>query len=180
AQSLVGVHPVEIPIRPAAPRSHLRRIATLIGIILLAGILALVVFGYVQLQRFSEPVPPDVVTLPPSVPESSAEPISPAPRLPEPPPSATDGERPPPDTPAGGALNVEVRATDQSWVRVVADGAEVFQGLLVPGDVRTWRAERSITIRVGNSDGVQVLVNGRVFQPSTPGRVWEETIEAPQ
>jgi len=179
-QSIVGVHPVEIPIRPAAQRSPLRRGATLAGIFLLAGVLVVGIFGYLQLRRFGEPVPPETVAPPPAVPESSAEPVTPNPRVPEPPPSETEPERPAPVTPPVGGFNVEVRASDASWVRVIADGAVAFQGILAAGDVRTWRAERSLTIRVGNSEVVQVLVNGRVFQPTTPGRVWEETIEAPQ
>jgi cytoskeletal protein RodZ len=180
-QSIVGVHPVEIPIRPAAQRSPLRRGATLAGIFLLAGVLVIGIFGYLQLRRFGEPVPPETVTPPPAVPESSAEPVKPNPRIPEPPPSETEPERPPPITPPPvGGINIEVRASDASWVRVIADGAAAFQGILAAGEVRTWRAERSLTIRVGNSEAVQVLVNGKVFQPTTPGRVWEETIEAPQ
>lgn len=180
AQSIVGVHPVEIPIRPAVPRSPLRRAATLAGIFLLAGLVVVGIFGYLQLRQFSQPVPPETVTPPPAVPKSSAEPVTPNPRLPEPPPAETEAERPPPVTQPVGGINVEVRASDASWLRVVADGAEAFQGIVAPGDVRTWHAERSLTIRVGNSEAVQVLVNGKVFQPKTPGRVWEETIEAPQ
>lgn len=180
AQSIVGVHPVEIPIRPAAPRSPLRRAATLAGIFLLTGLVVVGIFGYLQLRQFSQPVPPETVTPPPAVPKSSAEPVTPNPRLPEPPPAETEAERPPPVTQPVGGINVEVRASDASWLRVVADGAEAFQGIVAPGDVRTWHAERSLTIRVGNSEAVQVLVNGKVFQPKTPGRVWEETIEAPQ
>lgn len=180
AQSIVGVHPVEIPIRPVAPRSPLRRGATLAGIFLLVGVLGVGILGYLQLRRFGEPVPPETVTQPPAVPEPSAEPVNPNPRIPEPPPSETEPERPPPATQQTGGINIEVRTTDPSWLRVVADGAEVFQGILEGGAVRTWRAERSLTIRVGNSEAVQVLVNGKELQPNTPGRVWEETIEATQ
>lgn len=180
AQSIVGIHPVEIPIRPVAPRSSLRRAATWAGALLLAGVLIIGIFGYLQLRRFGEPVPPETTSPPPqTLPGSSAEPVTPSPRIPEPPPGS-EPERPPPPTTEAGAISVEVRASDASWIRVVADGSEAFQGILQAGDVRTWRAERSVTIRVGNSEAVQVLVNGRPFQPSDPGRVWEETIEAPQ
>lgn len=181
AQSLVGMHPIEIPIQAAAPRSPLRRAAMYAGAILLAGLVVVGVIGYLQLRQFSAPVPPEAVTPPEKVPAPSAEPAQPLPEVPEPPQTGREAERPrpaiPPPVPAGG-VNLEVRASDTSWIRVIADGEQVFQGLVEAGDVRTWHAERSLTVRVGNVPAVQVLVNGEVVQPKTRGRVWEETFDA--
>ncbi|HET6946520.1 MAG TPA: RodZ domain-containing protein [bacterium] len=174
-QPIIGVHGVEVPIQPAAPRSPLRRAATFGGLILLAGLLVVGAVGYFQLREFSAPLPPEAVTPPPPAPPS-AEPILPPPAIPEPPVGDAKDQREPP--PVGG-VNVELRATGPSWVRVVADGESAFQGILEAGDVRRWHAERRLTIRVGNSHAVEVRVNGEAFEPPPRRQVWEETFEAP-
>ena len=180
AQLIIGVHGVEIPIQPAAPRSPLRRAATYGGLILLVGLLVVVAVGYFQLREFSAPVPPEAVTPPPPAQPAppSAEPIQPPPAIPEPPVGDAKDQREPAPSPVGG-VNVELRATGPSWVRVVADGESAFQGILEAGDVRRWHAERRLTIRVGNSPAVEVRVNGEAFKPPPRRQVWEESFEAP-
>jgi len=180
AQPLVGAHPVEIPIRPASPRAPLRRAAAYAGGILLASLIAVGIAGYLQVRQFSQPVPPEAVAprpppRPAQPPGPSTPPAPPAPRSAGPLEAARRG--PPLSLPRG--VTLEVRVSERSWLRVVADGQEVFQGLVPAGETRTWQADRTLTIRVGNSPGVQVLVNGEAYRPRTPGRVWEETFRAP-
>jgi len=178
-QPIMGLYGVESPIQPAEPRSPLRRAATYGGLILLAALLVVGAVGYFQLREFSAPVPPEVVTPPPDQPAPpAAEPIQPPPAIPEPPVGDAKDRREPGPPPVGG-VNVELRATGPSWVRVVADGESAFQGILETGDVRRWHAERRLTIRVGNSPAVEVRVNGEAFEPPPRRQVWEETFEAP-
>lgn len=175
AQSIIGATAVDVPIRPTATRSPLRRIGTVAGIVLLAGFLVVGVFAYLQVRQFVEPVPPQAIA-PPAPP--------PAPR-PQPAPPRSGVQATPLPSPApprvlpAGRVTVEVRARDTSWLRVTADGERVFQGFVRSGDVRSWRAQRRLTIRVGNTPAVQVLVNGQPVQPKTPRRVWEQTFTAP-
>lgn len=181
AQPIIGVHGFEIPIQPAAPRSPLRRAAKYAGLILVVGLLAVGAIGYLQLRQFNAPVPPEAVAPvhpAPSQPPPSAEPIQPPPAIPEPPPGdVKDQQAPAP--PSVGGVTIELRATGPSWVRVVADGESAFQGIIDAGDVRTWHADRRVTIRVGNSPAVEVRVNGEAFTPPPRRQVWEETFDAP-
>lgn len=173
AHPLVGTTTAEIPIRPAAPRSALRRVAYIV-IFLLASLAGIgVAYLYVQLRQFNQPVPAETVTPPPPqiAPPAQSAPPPPAPvaRPPVPPPAT------PAPTPQG-ALNIEVRAVDVSWMRVIVDGERVFEGFMRAGETRVWRAQRRLTLRVGNSPAVSVFVNGKpLAKPAT--RVWEQTFQ---
>lgn len=172
--AVIGTAGVEIPIRPAAPRSRLRIVATYVAVLLGLGLAAIGVIGYLQLRQFNEPVPPEVVVptpvpAPEPVPETSQPPIAP----PEPPPAPPQAEPPQPAVIDG--VTLEVRAQGTSWLRVTADGERVFQGLLHEGETRVWQAKRRLTIRVGNSPTVQVTVNGRRVEAPAGKRVWEQT-----
>jgi len=191
----------EIPIKPAAPRSRLRIIATYVAIVVGAGLLAIGVIGYLQLRQFNAPVPPEAVA-PPDAPAAETPPAPPAPAG-RPAPPAASPERPasgigaepatpppappeppqivsePPQPAVIDGVSVEVRTQGTSWLRVTADGTRVFQGLLHEGEARAWQARRRLTIRVGNAPAVQVAVNGRRV-PAPPGkRVWEQTFTKP-
>jgi len=172
--ALIGTAGVEIPIRPAAPRSRLRVVATYVAAVLGVGLVAVGVIGYLQLRQFNEPVPPEAVVPAPApapepVPETSQPPIA----SPEPPPAALEAEPPHPAVIDG--VSLEVRTEGTSWLRVTADGERVFQGLLHEGETRAWQAKRRLTIRVGNSPAVQVTVNGRRVAAPAGKRVWEQT-----
>ncbi len=92
----------------------------------------------------------DILPLPtPTVPPSP----SPSPR-----PTAT------PEV-VGGAIRVELRALQRSWVRVVIDGAVVEEGFLNVDDVRTWDANQAVFIRTGNGGGINLTLNGEDLGP---------------
>jgi hypothetical protein len=63
----------------------------------------------------------------------------------------------------------------------LADGEQVFQGMIRDGDVRTWQANTELTVRVGRPSVLTVYVNGQpVATRIKPGRqVWEETFAVP-
>ena len=189
----------EIPIQPAAPRSRLRIIATYVAVVLGAGLLAIGVIGYLQLRQFNEPVPPEA-TAPPESPgaEPPAMPPAPPAAAPAPPqggaadsgakpaePPVATPEAPPPPQPEPpqpaiiDGVSLEIRTQGTSWLRVTADGARVFQGLLHEGEARSWQARRRLTIRVGNAPAVQVSVNGRRVAAPPGKRVWEQTFTKP-
>jgi hypothetical protein len=45
-------------------------------------------------------------------------------------------------------------------VQIQADDAKAFEGILQPGDTRSWTGLRRVAIRAGNAGGVEVIVNG--------------------
>ncbi|WP_322797942.1 helix-turn-helix domain-containing protein [Thermoflexus sp.] len=63
------------------------------------------------------------------------------------------------------ALRLEVEASEHVWVRIRADGQMVYQGLLRPGEARTWEARSSLELDTGNAAALQVRLNGRPEGP---------------
>ena len=69
----------------------------------------------------------------------------------------------------GGAANaaepvrnvrLQVRVVERSWIRAVADGDEVFSGILEAGATEALRADRRLDLRLGNVPGVHLVVAG--------------------
>ncbi|MCX6345276.1 MAG: DUF4115 domain-containing protein [Armatimonadetes bacterium] len=71
-----------------------------------------------------------------------------------------------PTTPAApDKLTLQVAALQDVWLRIVADGKKVYEGILPQGGIKTWEAKKVIFIRTGKAGGVQLKLNG-VTQPS--------------
>ncbi|MEL6813530.1 MAG: RodZ domain-containing protein [Cyanobacteria bacterium J06598_3] len=62
-------------------------------------------------------------------------------------------------------VEVNLVLTGQSWVRVVADGSTEFEAILEQGEARSWGANQSITVRVGNAGGVMYSYNQSKAEP---------------
>ncbi len=183
AQPIVGAHSVEVPIRPAAWPSPFRRMITGAAALALVVLLFLGYIGYQQLRRFAAPVSrPDVTAQPPPQPSrpTPAPPVAePAPAQIPPPARPRPPETPGPVASSAAPLTVVLRITEESWIRILADGRRVFQGVIAAGVERTWTAQSELTVRVGNARGVSVEVNGQPVQPPSRRRVWERTFTAP-
>lgn len=162
-------------LEPAVRPSRLRRLATWAITVVVVGGGAAAIYLAQQLRELGRPVaPPAPVAVtplpPPDVPvEAAAAAPSPeargrgAPSVPAGPPAA------PPDA---GAVAVDLAATGRSWLRVVADGREVFVGFIRDGERRRWEARESLAVRLGNAGAVAVTVNGRSLGPlGGPGEV---------
>ncbi|HMD10730.1 MAG TPA: RodZ domain-containing protein [Marmoricola sp.] len=68
-----------------------------------------------------------------------------------------------------GKVTVVVRATDRSWVQVTTtSGQELFQGLLQPGQQKTFTDKTRLKLVIGNAGGVELTVNGSAI--GAPGR----------
>lgn len=70
-------------------------------------------------------------------------------------------ETPTPTFPAGPEIIVALQASEHVWVRVTADGAVAFQGILAPGQSESWRGQQAIVIETGNGAALQAIVNGQ-------------------
>jgi cytoskeletal protein RodZ len=62
-------------------------------------------------------------------------------------------------TPVRG-VQVDVRITERTWLAVWVDGQSVMAEEVRPGYTRTFTAEQSVRMRIGNAIGVAVTVNG--------------------
>lgn len=94
-------------------------------------------------------------------------------------PSAEPGQeaigQPAPSIPPGVA-QLDVTATERTWVRVTVDGAVAFEGLLMPEEHRTWQGQQSIQLLTGNAAGLTVAFNGRsIGALGTRGQVVQRT-----
>jgi len=118
---------------------------------------------------------PSATAAPTPVPPPTRPPSPTPPPSVTPPPTATmssDGRAT--ATPAAAMLGVKVeaRATARVWTQVEADGEVVFSGLLMPGEQKTWKAERRIFMHLGDAALVELTHNGRQLGPAgPPGKV---------
>jgi cytoskeleton protein RodZ len=71
---------------------------------------------------------------------------------------------PPPSKPAA-SLALIIRASENSWISVAADGEPVSEETLIAPAHTLVRATRSITVKVGNAAGVSFLWNGQEISP---------------
>ncbi|MBI3252001.1 MAG: helix-turn-helix domain-containing protein [Candidatus Omnitrophica bacterium] len=58
-------------------------------------------------------------------------------------------------------LRLEVKATDNVWLRVTCDGKVLFESTLKRGAVESWAADESIEIWTGNPSGMQLVLNNQ-------------------
>ena len=62
-------------------------------------------------------------------------------------------------------VQIEVAATQQTWLSITPDGKQIFSGVLQPAEVRLIAAHEAATIRVGNAGGITVRLNGKSIGP---------------
>ncbi|MBN1823643.1 MAG: helix-turn-helix domain-containing protein [Endomicrobiales bacterium] len=60
----------------------------------------------------------------------------------------------------GAGLKLEIAAKQDSWIRVVADGAQIFEGILSGGRNETWTAKNKFYVISGYVPGIEVRLNG--------------------
>lgn len=68
------------------------------------------------------------------------------------------------DQPAS-ALNLVVRASQDSWISVRADGQSVAAETLIAPAASTFHASREIVVKVGNAGGVNFVFGGKEIPP---------------
>jgi cytoskeletal protein RodZ len=119
------------------------------------------------LNRTSSPIVVSVPDSPAPATQPTTQPAAPAPVAPNTalPPSAI-----------AKSVRLDMKLTDQSWVRVMTDGKMDFEGVLPQGTQRLWTADKQIVVRAGNAGGVVVSLNNGQAKPlGLPGSVEEVT-----
>jgi cytoskeletal protein RodZ len=68
-----------------------------------------------------------------------------------------------PTFPANPQAVVELilEATEHVWVRVTADGQQVFEGMMAAGQTAPWSGRQQVAVDTGNGAGLRVTVNGQ-------------------
>src|SRR5258708_18371853 len=62
-------------------------------------------------------------------------------------------------------LTLIIRATENSWISITADGQPIAHETLIAPAHTTVRATREITVRTGNAAGLTFLLNGKEILP---------------
>ena len=87
-----------------------------------------------------------------------------------PPASGKEAAPKPADTAAGTDLSrkdeikLVIRAKQNCWILLKADGKVVFQRILEKGRFETWYARDKMELSLGNAGGVEIEVDGKVFK----------------
>ena len=90
-------------------------------------------------------------------------------------PSLSDGNRakaPEKIPPPGSRLTLNIKAEEDTWLRVVVDQKEASEIFLTAGSEKSWLGNDKFVLTVGNSKGAKVFLNGaRVSLPKTTSNV---------
>jgi cytoskeleton protein RodZ len=145
------------------------------AVALLVFALGLAVWGFVSRERSARPAP----ALPPPPADRSSTPAPslaaevPAPAavpqaadLPESKPEApavpaAPGSEAPNSVPDAGAFLVQIKARQDSWVSITADGRDVMQDTLAASSEKSVGARDQIVIKTGNVGALDISFNGK-------------------
>tara|TARA_B110000438_G_scaffold218016_1_gene210815 strand:- start:109 stop:1026 length:918 start_codon:yes stop_codon:yes gene_type:complete len=79
-----------------------------------------------------------------------------------------------------GALELTIRVKQESWFHLVIDGGSEKDFILPQGTGKTFRGESKFKITVGNSQGVQLALNGRILNlPKSENNVLRDFLIEP-
>jgi cytoskeletal protein RodZ len=71
-------------------------------------------------------------------------------------------------------VRVGVKLTSESWMQVLVDGKNDFEGVLPQGTQRLWSGDKQVVLRAGNAGGVVVTFNdGQAKALGQPGAIEE-------
>ena len=70
-------------------------------------------------------------------------------------------DAPPSSAVKENAFFVQVKAKEDSWVSIIADGKSVMQRVLTADKQKKIKAGKSVILRTGNAGGIEVSFNGR-------------------
>ncbi len=60
-------------------------------------------------------------------------------------------------------FSIFVQATDDCWMRVKADGEQLFVGVLRKGDIENWSAKDEISLWVGNAGALKIRCGEKTY-----------------
>lgn len=73
-----------------------------------------------------------------------------------------------PENTARDRLSLHLRAKQDSWVQVTADGKVLLEAVLASGTDRSFEASKKFVVKLGNAAGVEVSYNGKTLPSFSP------------
>ncbi|MFH1479181.1 MAG: RodZ domain-containing protein [Candidatus Omnitrophota bacterium] len=58
-------------------------------------------------------------------------------------------------------IEIEVSASDNTWLQIIGDGELMFTGAFRKGSKDTWKAKKEIKLEAGNSGVIKISINGK-------------------
>jgi hypothetical protein len=129
-------------------------------IVILAIFMALGLLGFWGYRQYLAPILTSLLATP-TVEAFSPTPEATATRTPLPSPSPTFT----PTEVVISGLRLEIEILTRTWLEVVVDGEEAFQGLLDAGETQSWSANEVIALHLGNAAGVRAVLCGQEMPP---------------
>lgn len=78
-------------------------------------------------------------------------------------------------------LHLEMTFSEETWIRIYADGQTVWDGIKNKGEALDVRAEREVRLNIGNAAGPDLTINGRKAKPFGPsGAVRPDILITPE
>ena len=106
----------------------------------------------------------------PDLPETPSSPSPPPPEA-APFPAVVEPSVEAPSAPSA-PVTVKVSLSDRSWLSITADGKPLYEGVVTKGYQKTWTAQETLVIQVGNAAAVSLAVNGEApVAAGAPGAV---------
>lgn len=159
----IGVAPIDI--HPAARREALKRWVGSVAALLLVVVICAGVYALWKQFHAAPPPAAEPAARQPSPPFQAAQP-------PAPPAEALPAAAPPAPAAPAAPIALEVRATQETWIRVLSDGKAAFAGTLSPGQSRSFAARESMNLLTGNAGGMEAVFNGKPLGPlGPPGQI---------
>ena len=133
--------------------------------LIIGAFLFLLVAGGIGYVSYGTLIQPRITPTPTKTPVAAGLTDDAALLLPTTTPLPTDTPTPPPptNTPTPivySGVTVDLVITQPSWIQIFADDVKMFEGVLQPGERRSWSGQQRVVIRAGNAGGVEVIVNG--------------------
>ena len=121
------------------------------------GVLALAIIIFYAVTRETRPPVPVTSETPVAVTQEAAStPLTPA---------VSAAAEPQPAPVPTKAITLDIQATDQTWIKVKADGTNVSPGeILEPGMTRHFNADTSLNLVVGNAGGLNLKLNDQAVK----------------
>ncbi|MDQ6705802.1 MAG: DUF4115 domain-containing protein [Acidobacteriota bacterium] len=82
-----------------------------------------------------------------------------------PPPSPAPAVQSQPASAPSGVVQVLLKASEDSWISVTADGRRQFEGILLANDSKQIDANEKVKVIAGNSGGLEIALNGKSIGP---------------
>jgi cytoskeletal protein RodZ len=77
------------------------------------------------------------------------------------PPKPAEASAAPPATQAHSAVRVDLTANEQVWVQATSDGKRVFADAMQAKQTKTFEANESVRLLLGNAGGLVISLNGK-------------------